>query len=56
VGREDEPHNRILECAVEAASEFILTADNDLLRLGSYSGIQIMKAADFLQTRVYPIS
>jgi putative PIN family toxin of toxin-antitoxin system len=30
---EDEPDNRILECAVEAASEFIVTADKDLKQL-----------------------
>ncbi len=47
---EDEPDNRILECAVEAASEFIVTADKDLLRLRSYAGISIMTAADFLLT------
>ena len=47
--KEDEPDNRILECAVEAGSEFIITADNDLLRLGSYAGIPIMRAADFLK-------
>lgn len=47
--KEDEPDNRILECAVAAGSEFIISADNDLLRLGSYAGIPIMRAADFLQ-------
>jgi len=45
---EDEPDNRILECAVAAGSEFIISADNDLLRLGSYAGIPIVRAADFL--------
>ncbi len=45
----DEPDNRILECAVAAASEFIITADRDLLRLGSYAGIPILKVADFLR-------
>src|SRR5689334_9868467 len=51
VVKEDEPDNRILECAVEAGSEFIISADNDLLRLGSYAGIPIMRAADFLKRR-----
>jgi len=45
----DEPDNRILECAVEAASGFIIAADKALLRLGSYSGIRIVTAADFLR-------
>jgi putative PIN family toxin of toxin-antitoxin system len=49
VVKEDEPDNRILECAAEAGSNFIISADNDLLRLGSYGGAPIMRAADFLQ-------
>jgi predicted nucleic acid-binding protein len=51
--REDEPDNRILECAVEAGLDFIVSADKDLLRLGSYAGIRIMKAADFPHTFPY---
>ena len=46
--KEDPPDNRILECAVEGKSEYIVTRDNDLLRLGSYSGTKIIKVADFL--------
>jgi putative PIN family toxin of toxin-antitoxin system len=46
---EDEPDNRILECAAEAGSDFIVSADNDLLRLGSYAGAPIMRVADFLR-------
>ena len=46
--KEDPPDNRILECAVEAASEFIVTWDKDLLRLGEYAGVGIISAADFL--------
>jgi predicted nucleic acid-binding protein len=38
-----------MECAVAAGSRFIVTGDNDLLRLGSYAEIQIVKAADFLE-------
>jgi predicted nucleic acid-binding protein len=49
VVKEDEPDNRILECAAEAGSNFIISADNDLLRLGSYGGAPIMRVADFLQ-------
>jgi putative PIN family toxin of toxin-antitoxin system len=47
--KEDEPDNRILECAAEAGSHFIVSADKDLLRLGSYAGAPIMRAEDFLQ-------
>jgi predicted nucleic acid-binding protein len=49
--KEDEPDNRILECAAEAGSEFIISADKDLLRLGSYAGAPIMRVANFLQRR-----
>ena len=51
VVKDDEPDNRILECAAEAGSEFIISADQDLLRLGSYAGASIMRAADFLQSQ-----
>jgi len=47
--KEDEPDNRILECAVQAGSDFIISADKDLLRLGSYAGAPIMRPVDFLQ-------
>jgi hypothetical protein len=40
--------NRILECAVKAGSDVIITHDHDLLRLGEFRGIRIMKAADSL--------
>jgi predicted nucleic acid-binding protein len=46
--KEDPPDNRILECAVDGRSEYIVTRDNDLLRLGSYGGTKIIKVADFL--------
>jgi putative PIN family toxin of toxin-antitoxin system len=45
----DPDDNRVLECAVEAGSEFVVTGDNDLLRLGSYGRIQIVRAAEFLK-------
>ena len=51
VVKEDEPDNRILECAAESGSDFIISADKDLLRLGSYAGASIVRAADFLRRR-----
>lgn len=47
--KEDPPDNRILECAVEAGSQYILTWDKDLLRLGEFKGIKIVRPVDFLQ-------
>ena len=54
VVKEDEPDNRILECALEAGSDFIISADKDLPRLGSHSGAAIMRAGDFLQRQREP--
>ena len=34
--KEDEPDNRILECAAEAGSEYIVSGDKDLHRLGQH--------------------
>jgi putative PIN family toxin of toxin-antitoxin system len=45
---EDPPDNRIIECAVEAGSAFIVTGDNDFLRRGNYEGIRMVKVAEFL--------
>ena len=50
---EDPPDNRILECAVEAHSDAIVTGDGDLLRLGQYDGIPIMKVSDFLRHAIH---
>lgn len=46
---DDPDDNRILECAVAAGSDIIVTFDKDLLRLGEYGGIEIVPADDFLQ-------
>jgi putative PIN family toxin of toxin-antitoxin system len=45
----DPDDNRILECAVVAGSDFIVTHDKDLLRLREYQGIEIVRLADFLR-------
>lgn len=37
----DDPDNRILECAVEAGSQYRITHDKDLLRLRDYERIRI---------------
>jgi predicted nucleic acid-binding protein len=46
--KEDPADNRILECARTAGSNFIVTGDKDLLRLGSFEGTAIVRVADFL--------
>jgi uncharacterized protein len=45
----DRPDNRIVECAVEANSQYIVTEDKHLLRLGECEGIKIVRVRDFLE-------
>jgi len=44
----DDPDNRILECAVAAQADAVVTGDRHLLALKSYHGIRILKLANFL--------
>jgi len=44
----DPDDNRILECAVEAKADAIVTGDAHLLKLKTFRGISIMSPADFL--------
>ena len=44
----DKTDNRIVECAVVAAADTIVTGDQHLLSLGSFRGIRIQRVADFL--------
>jgi predicted nucleic acid-binding protein len=46
--KEDPDDNRIMECAVEAGSDFLITHDKDLLRIGNFRDIQIVTAVAFL--------
>ena len=48
-GREDPTDNRILECAVEGKSEYLVTRDKHLLKLKSFESTQMIKVADFLE-------
>ena len=46
---EDPEDNRILECAVEAEANYIITGDVHLVRLGRYQDIEVLNAATFLE-------
>lgn len=46
---DDPADNKILECALEGKSEFIISGDRHLLSLGEYEGIKILRAVDFLK-------
>ncbi len=39
----------ILECAAAAKSDYIVSEDKDLLRLGQYDDARILTIADFIQ-------
>jgi putative PIN family toxin of toxin-antitoxin system len=44
----DEPDNRILECAVAAQAEFVVSGDRHLLALKHHGNITMISLADFL--------
>lgn len=50
VVKADPDDDRILECAAQAKSDYVVTGDHHLLSLGNFEGIPIVKVADFLQT------
>jgi putative PIN family toxin of toxin-antitoxin system len=45
----DPDDNHILECALEAKCDVIVTGDQVLLHLGSFKGISIMPPRDFFE-------
>src|SRR5262245_20063324 len=51
---DDEADNRILECAIEARADLVVTGDRHLLKMKRYEGIAIVRLADFL--RLFPQS
>lgn len=50
--KEDEPDNRILECAVEGKCDYIISGDeHHILPLREYKGMKILRAAEFLNLK-----
>ena len=48
--KEDEPDNRVLECASEGRAQFIVSGDEHHLQpLREFQGIQILSPAQFLE-------
>lgn len=45
----DPDANKLIECAVDGHCRYIVSQDLDLLDLGSYAGIQILKVGNFLR-------
>ena len=44
----DPKDDKFIACAVEGNADYIVTGDNDLLDLGVYQSVQIVRAWDFL--------
>ena len=50
----DEADNRILECAVEAGAEVIVTGDREILDLVQFEGIRILSLREYLGLTTAP--
>ena len=46
--KDDPDDNKILECAVAAAAEYIISGDNHLLKPREFRGIKIVNPAEFV--------
>lgn len=44
----DPKDDKFLACAIEGEADYLVSGDQDLLAIGSYQGIQIVKPAQFL--------
>lgn len=49
VVKDDPDDNTIIECAVESKSEYIITYDPHLLKLGKYENIKIVKPEEMMR-------
>lgn len=47
--KKDPDDNKILECAVDSSSDYIITYDKDLLDIKSFRGIIILKPEELLK-------
>jgi putative PIN family toxin of toxin-antitoxin system len=47
--KEDPTDNRILECAAAANSDYLVTGDRHLLKLGRFGSARIVRPAEFLE-------
>ena len=45
---DDDPDNRILECAVAGEADVIVTGDRAMLRLNKYKNIRLLSLKDYL--------
>jgi len=47
--KEDFKDNKIIECAISASADFIISGDNHLLKIKNYNNIKILNSSDFLK-------
>ena len=47
--KDDPDDNKFIAAAVERSASYIISGDRDLLDIGDYEGIKIMKARNFLE-------
>lgn len=48
VVKDDPTDNRIVECALASASDYLVSGDAHLLELGKYGGVKIVSPANFV--------
>lgn len=53
VVEEDSSDNMILECAVAASVDYVISGDEHLLTLGTFRGIRILTASEFLRMKEF---
>jgi len=46
--RDDPDDNKFLACAIDGGAGFVVSEDKDLLRIGSYESVQILRKQTFL--------
>ncbi|MBI5675112.1 MAG: putative toxin-antitoxin system toxin component, PIN family [Nitrospirae bacterium] len=46
---QDDPDNRILECALSGKADIIVTGDKEMLGLKEYKGVKIISLREFLE-------
>jgi uncharacterized protein len=47
--KSDPPDNRVLECAAEGKSDYTVSGDRDLLKLGRFRDIPLVRVREFLK-------
>jgi len=47
---EDSDDNKFLEAAVDGEADYIISGDDDLLRVGEFHGAEVLSPAEFLET------